>query len=214
MSFPQCLTRFKRCHLPPAGFPHKECQSMLIAFFRACPSLAVLKFPVCQRWLLAMESTRCSFLLSSYSSLIHMPSPEELTCRRSTRELSGFFIHLKGLLRFQTIRLRVLIVNLTRHETLESYLFCGEKWHWFWAATQSSLVSKQILCLNKVHFKTEFVNKGHNLVFTSMFSTCIVLHITCNFDSVWRNTNNSLETGFLARGKNSVWSVWWENSMH
>lgn len=73
-----------------------------------------------------MESTRCSSLLSSYGSLVHMPSPEELVCR-SARELSGLFMHLKGLLRFQTIKPRRLIVNLTRHEALESYLFCGEK---------------------------------------------------------------------------------------
>ena len=103
---------------------------MLIAFFRACSFLAALKFPVCQRWLLAMESARCSSLLSSYGSLVHMPSPEELVCR-SVSEISGLFMHLEGLLRFHVIRPRFLTVNLKRHEPLESLLFWGEIRHRF-----------------------------------------------------------------------------------
>lgn len=115
-----------------------------------------------------MESTRCSSLLSS-GILVYMPSPEELVRRKHAGQLRGLFMHLKSLLWFQTIKYRVLTVNLKGHEALESYPFCEEKQHRFWAATLNSLVSKQILSVNKVHFKAEFVNKGHNLVFPSIF---------------------------------------------
>lgn len=70
-----------------------------------------------------MRRTRSSSPLFSYSSLIPTPTPEELVHRANARELSGLFMHLKGLLRFQIIQLRALKVDLTRCETLRVICF-------------------------------------------------------------------------------------------
>lgn len=52
-----------------------------------------------------------------------MPTPEDPVHRGSTRELSGFFMHLKYLLRFVIIRLRALRVDLTKYEALRVICF-------------------------------------------------------------------------------------------
>lgn len=70
-----------------------------------------------------MTRTRSSSPLFSYGSLIPMPTPEEPVRRGSTRVISGLFMHLKDLLRFQIIQLRALRVDLKRYKTLRVICF-------------------------------------------------------------------------------------------
>lgn len=93
----------------------------IICPFSEHDSLLQAEIPVCQRRPLAMR--RSSSPLFSYGSLIPMPTPEESVHRGSTRELSGLFMHLKVLLRFQIIQVRALSVALTRCETLRVICF-------------------------------------------------------------------------------------------
>lgn len=82
LSSPQYLSSVRWCHLRPAGFPFKDAYCLFQSMILSC--CAEISF------LSEMTSGHGEHrVFLSHGSLVHMASPEELVCRRSTSDLSG-----------------------------------------------------------------------------------------------------------------------------